>query len=811
MTRFGKYCRTLLAGSLIFGGAVAISVVGASLSASEAAAATQSHSVISLAGPLRLKELRESLLPTLGASGNVGLGGSLDLPEGGKSETSGWAVQKSANVLAKQGLLDTDSCGSASSCMAVGDYLDKAGIQETQAESSIGSTWSVQKLPKTPADQGSAFYDVSCTSSTACTAVGAYRNSSGVQVNLAEAWNGTSWSIETTPNPTGATASVLEGVSCTSASKCIAVGGSEDSSGIPTTLVEQRKGNSWSIVSSPNPSGAQGSVLDGVSCISASACTAVGKYIDSSDNEDTLAEVLLGTSWTIETTPNPSGAQTSFLNGVSCTPAGSCSAVGIYVDSSGAEEALAEELNGGSWSVETVPNPSGEQQSTLGSVACTPGGTCTAVGGYIESSGPEMTLAEGWNGTGWSVESTPNPAGSQGGSLAGVACDSAGACTAAGQYLNSSIVGLTLAEVWNGASWSIQTTPNSKGLSQSSEFLGVACTSSSACTAVGTSAAIADAALAEAWNGTKWSIQTTPVPSGSRGSVLYGVACASATACTAVGGYENSSGAEYALAEASNGTSWSIKTTPTPSGAEDTVFSAVTCTSATACTAVGDYTDSGGNEDTLAEAWNGASWSIETTPNPTGEGNDTLNGVSCTSASACTAVGDYTDNSDTQDTLAEAWNGTVWSIETTPNPAGEGDDFLNSVSCTSANACTAVGDYDDNSDTQDTLAEAWNGTVWSIETTPNPAGPGGSTLSGVSCTSVNACTAVGEYLDSAGYFAPLAEAWSGASWSIQATPLPAGVPEGDLSGVACTSGGCTAAGSSDSISGAVLTLVEVES
>ena len=40
VTRFGTYCRTLLAGSLVFAGAAAVSVVGGSLSASPAAAAT---------------------------------------------------------------------------------------------------------------------------------------------------------------------------------------------------------------------------------------------------------------------------------------------------------------------------------------------------------------------------------------------------------------------------------------------------------------------------------------------------------------------------------------------------------------------------------------------------------------------------------------------------------------------------------------------------------------------------------------------------------------------------------------------------
>ncbi|MFZ0666127.1 MAG: hypothetical protein WAM97_10255 [Acidimicrobiales bacterium] len=772
MTRIGKYCRTLLAGSLVFGGAIAISVVGASLSASPAAAATTpSHSGISLsgslgsarlfrsAGPLGSKGLLESLLPTTGAPGNAGLGGSLDSPRGAKSDQGGWTVAKSANILSKQGLFDTDSCGSATSCMAVGYYTDKAGVEAPMAEAWNGSKWSVQKLPKTPGDQSGAFWGVSCTSATACTAVGAYADSSGDQVSLAEVFNGTSWSVETTPNPSGAQPVSLEGVSCTSSSKCIAVGGSEDSSGDVTTLVEKRKGTSWSIVASPNPSGAQGSVLDGESCTSSSACTAVGKYIDSSSDEDTLAEVWNGTSWSIESTPNTSGTQTNLLGSVSCTSSGTCSAVGAYVDGSGAEEALAEEWNGSSWSIETIPNPSGAQESTLSAVACTSGGACTAVGGYIDSSGPEMTLSEGWNGTSWSLETTPSPSGALLSTLGGVACSSTGACIAAGYVINSSNVEVTLAEARNGASWSIKTTPNPKGISQESELLSVACTSANACTAVGGSVSEVTTALVEAWNGTKWSIQTTPTPSGAQDSALYAVACTSASACTAVGGYENSSDAD----------------------------------------------------ETLAEVWNGTSWSIQSTPNPSGAEASALNSVACTAANACTAVGDYTDSSGDEDTLAEVWNGTSWSIESTPSPSGAEASVLKSVACTAANACTAVGDYTDSSGTQDTLAEAWNGTSWSIETTPNPTGDGYDTLSGVSCTSGAPCTAVGAYTDSAGYITTLAEAWDGTSWSIQATPLPLGAPSGNLDGVACTSSGCTAVGDYSSIAGFVLALVEVES
>ena len=52
-------------------------------------------------------------------------------------------------------------------------------------------------------------------------------------------------------------------------------------------------------------------------------------------------------------------------------------------------------------------------------------------------------------------------------------------------------------------------------------------------------------------------------------------------------------------------------------------------------------------------------------PAPDGP-NAILNGVACTSASACTAVGNQT----LAKTLAERWNGRTWQVQATPNPAG---------------------------------------------------------------------------------------------------------------------------------------------
>jgi len=69
-----------------------------------------------------------------------------------------------------------------------------------------------------------------------------------------------------------------------------------------------------------------------------------------------------------------------------------------------------------------------------------------------------------------------------------------------------------------------------------------------------------------------------------------------------------------------------------------------------------------------------------------------LLGVSCKSATSCTAVGYYVNDS-TSVTLAERWNGTSWTIQSTPNPTGGSLLQLNGVSCTSTVACTAVGQY----------------------------------------------------------------------------------------------------------------------
>src|SRR5438132_9152190 len=116
-----------------------------------------------------------------------------------------------------------------------------------------------------------------------------------------------------------------------------------------------------------------------------------------------------------------------------------------------------------------------------------------------------------------------------------------------------------------------------------------------------------------------------------------------------------------------------------------------------------------------------AVWTIQSTPNPivpTGG----FSGVACTSTSACTAVGDYSASSNETHTLAERWNGTSWAIQATPNPSGAQGSGLSGVACASTSACTAVGHYTNNSGVIVTLAERWNGSSWAIQSAPHDSG-----------------------------------------------------------------------------------------
>lgn len=265
--------------------------------------------------------------------------------------------------------------------------------------------------------------------------------------------------------------------------------------------------------------------------------------------------------------------------------------------------------------------------------------------------------------------------------------------------------------------------------------------------------------LVEHWDGTQWS--TVPSPNvGTSANVLAAVAAASASDVWAVG-YAGT----QTLIEHWNGSNWSVVSSPNV-GTGLNAFDGVAVVAPNNVWAVGHYYSSGtGSYRTLIEHWNGAYWTIVSSPNASPADNFLWGGIGVVSANDVWAVGSYGPNGSRQ-TLVLHWNGTQWSIVPSPN-AGAFENRLNGVAAVSANDIWAVG-YAHVGSNDQTLIEHWDGTQWSIVPSPN-VGPGQHSLLSVSAVSANDVWAVGFYAGTT-----LTEHWDGYQWSIVPSPNQTG-------------------------------------
>jgi len=367
------------------------------------------------------------------------------------------AAPTSAAVLATPGLYGV-SCTSPTACIAVGTSGNGTTIATSLSESWNGTNWTIQQTPGPPGATSSSFYSVSCTSPDACTAVGNFRRA-GVTEPLAERWDGTKWALQQAPGPPGADGE-LYGISCSSATACTAVGNSD----FGAALAERWNGSTWTIQHTPTPDAAiyRFTYLTSVSCASPTACTAVGEsdtglaYSRSNIGYQSLAETWNGATWAIQDAPRSGPGIDGFLNGVSCTSPAECIAVGENSPLTGSVTA-AERQNGTNWTITPTPGRAGGPFG-LADLSCTSPSSCIAVGD--DSSGGFAVIAERWNGTNWTITPAPKPADEFYASLSSVSCTSPIACIAVGQSNNGGdSIAVPLAESWDGTTWTILHTP----------------------------------------------------------------------------------------------------------------------------------------------------------------------------------------------------------------------------------------------------------------------------------------------------------------------------------------------------------------
>jgi len=369
--------------------------------------------------------------------------------------------------------------------------------------------------------------------------------------------------------------------------------------------------------------------------------TLYASWMDTRNGVNTQDEVggeatISAESWSIVPSPSP-GPTYNYLYGTAALSASNAWAVGYYVNANGDYRTLTEQWNGTSWNVVPSPSP-GTSVNALLAATAVPGSTTLvwAVGAFLNTSGVYQTLVERWNGTRWSVVSSPN-AGSAVNVLNGITAIASNNIWAVGYYQNAGGHTQTLIEHWNGTSWRIVTSPN-----------------------VGTG-----------------------------NNLLNGVAAVSATDVWAVGAYRNPG--YKTLIEQWNGSSWSVISSPNPSTSSNYLIG-VTAVSSNQVWAFGNYGTSSTTNHVLVEEWTGSSWNVVSTPNP-GASINSLSQGAVVSPTDIWAVGNYSNNGTTYQTLIEQWNGSAWSFVPSPSP-GSVFNYLNAITVTpGTNSLWAVGNY----------------------------------------------------------------------------------------------------------------------
>lgn len=289
--------------------------------------------------------------------------------------------------------------------------------------------------------------------------------------------------------------------------------------------------------------------------------------------------------------------------------------------------------------------------------------------------------------------------------LAGVSCVSTSDCVAVG-YAPSGYHFVPIARLWNGKDWADLAVPRPG----TGSLDAVSCLSATFCMAVGSQGPESACVLAESFDGRSWTNLTNYGQScqgaADYAPVLFGVSCTSSKSCVAAGTNEQNNVGLYSqpIGATWNGKSWSVNYPPAPADAVSTDLSAADCTGPSFCVAAGSYfSGNTGTWEPLVETWNGARWALG--PGATLPAGGVLSSVSCTSSTSCVVAGE-TENATN---LAESWNGKTLAVMHGTAAAGDSGDF-NGISCTTASACLAVGTSD----------ASWNGSTWTKTSAPTP-------------------------------------------------------------------------------------------
>jgi hypothetical protein len=420
-------------------------------------------------------------------------------------------------------------------------------------------------------------------------------------------------------------------------------------------------------------------------------------------------------------------------------------------------------------------------------VACATTPYCSAVGVYKDALGRQLVWVSNEAKGVWSnAVEIPGTALLTVGNVSdvnGIACPAAGSCTAVGDYTDAdgNLQGFVVDEV-NGAWGDAQQTPGLGFLNVggAATTLAVSCSTPGNCSAGGT---FADAAghlesfgVREA-NGTWDTAQAIAAAQLNEGdSEMDWISCPSSGGCIGVGTFVDSAGntQSYWVTEVSD--TWLIQNETLGDASlnlgGDMEYNSVSCPTQASCSAGGYYTGAAGDEEGFVVNEVGGTWQAATEipglAALNAGGAAAIYTVSCTDATSCTGVGNYTDESGNQQAfVVDETDGTWGSAQEAPgsgalNAGGLAN--LNDVDCTSPGNCNAGGYYSTSVPTQTTTSEQ-PFIIGEVEGTWNTARevPGVASLNvgvnaqilSTACSSFENCVDAGFYVDASGHLQAL--------------------------------------------------------
>ncbi len=381
-------------------------------------------------------------------------------------------------------------CSAPGYCTALGSFTDKYGYEQGLSYSEVDGSWSSAPVVVGP-QRGSRRgpFDLvpdqlSCPSADACVAAGDGWLANGTAVPVfaqerapATAGGSPRWRYEAATPGAGLSKhgefAVPTSLACRTAGQCVAVGMYLTPHGqlLPLRFTQSPSGSSWSAQLAklpanaeiaPRPNGfAGGALLTAVSCPADGACTAVGEYQNHRLEElpFTLSENAsnggLTRTWgpSIElplpaAAPDVAGYEQTQLNAIDCSTGGSCTAVGSFLDSNHNRQGLLLREASGSWQAESAMLPSPYKRTLNGQfvrmtgISCAGAGDCLATGSYNYAGTlrPRTSFVVAQSDGSWAPGSNPIlPAGHahlQANAAITDSCVAAGSCTVGGYYTN---------------------------------------------------------------------------------------------------------------------------------------------------------------------------------------------------------------------------------------------------------------------------------------------------------------------------------------------------------------------------------------